>query len=216
MSMPAYARVIAWGLAREWQNKRLLGKPYLKYGQCFGLWGFTFEVGGLLGARHANDLDAFGNAFLGFTGPAGAMRTFFGEAADHQIALNGVSNATTFFAYVQAEFLRRISYQGDPSDYFLQHGMDKMPLDTAAEVGWQYAQQGAAIGAIAPALIRGMFETTYAPSPAEQWEQARAAGLDIPATQTQNTFLEAQTAHNGGFMEYCREHRSDLFGVLNK
>lgn len=214
--MPAYARVVARGLAHEWQNKRLFGKPYLKYGQCFALWGFLFEIGGLLGASHANNLDAFGHAFLGYTGPPNAMRTFLVEVADKEIALYGVSNATTFFAYVEAEFLRRLAYKDDPGDFFLLHGMDKMPLHTAAELGWQYAEQGSAIGAIVPSLMRGMFETTHAPSSSEQWEQARATGLDIPPTQTQTTYLEAQTAHNEGFLDYCREHRSDLYGVLSK
>ncbi len=33
-------------------NKPFFGRPYLKLGQCFGLWGYHFELGGMLGSKH--------------------------------------------------------------------------------------------------------------------------------------------------------------------
>src|SRR3977135_3890728 len=180
---PAYARIVAWGLASQQQNKRLIGQPYLKFGQCVGIWGFLFELGGLLGAAHASHLDAFGHVFLGYQGPPGAIQNFFTEVATKQTALYNVTDWMIFFRYVERELLIRVGYHGEFGDYFASHGTDKIPLPTATEVAWQFDQQGSAIGAMSPKLIRGMFDSTYTPTNPETWEAARAAGLDIPATQ---------------------------------
>ena len=88
-------------LIRQWANKPLLGKPYLKGGQCFGLWGYLFEVGGLLAAKHRTKLDAFGPAFLGMNGPPGAMKTFCMELANKLVSEDRVSTSTTLFRAVR-------------------------------------------------------------------------------------------------------------------
>ena len=56
--------------------KPFLGRPYLKLGQCFGLWGYLFELGGMLGSKHRAKLDAFLPAFVGMSGEAGAAEHF--------------------------------------------------------------------------------------------------------------------------------------------
>lgn len=215
-SMPAFARVLARSLAHQQQNTRLFRKPYLKYGKCFGLWGFLFEVGGLLGAKHSAHLDEFGNAFLGYQGPPNAMRTFLIEVADKELAQGSVNESMSSFEYVQTEFIGRHGFTGDRADFLIQHAMDKMELSVAAELAWQYAQKGSAIGATRPTLIQAMFERTYALSSPEQWQDARAAGLDIPETQPQATYLEAQDAHNEAFLEYCSEARPILYPTLSQ
>lgn len=211
---PAYARALAYGLAHPQQNKRLFGKPYLKYGQCLGLWSYLFEVGGVLGAKHVTNLDAFGTAFLGFTGPPGAMQNYFRDAANKYVQQGRVNTSTTFLEYVQAEFLDRVHYTGDAADFFLEHGTDKLPMDTFSELGWQYADQGAAIGATQPSILRSMFEKTHAAVPGEEWADARAAGLDIPAEQAVTTYPDTEEMMNQAFLAYCQEHKSDLYSVL--
>ena len=54
--------IVVMGRARVWQqvNKQFLRKPYLKYGQCLGIWNYFFQLGGILGAKHSDNLDAFG------------------------------------------------------------------------------------------------------------------------------------------------------------
>lgn len=73
-NVPSYARVVAGSLARQWRNKPLFGKAFLKRGQWFGLWGYLFELGGILATKHVSNLNAFGPAFLGMSGPAGAIK----------------------------------------------------------------------------------------------------------------------------------------------
>ena len=61
--------------------------------------------------------------------------------------------------------------------------MKKIKSETAAELAWQYAEQGAALGAIYPHVVRKMFQRAHATIPKEKWERAHAAGLDIPPQQ---------------------------------
>jgi hypothetical protein len=83
---------------------------------------------------------------------------------------NGFIGFHAFFEYVQAEFTDRVGYAGD--DYFLTHGMDKFPPETTEELACQYAEQGAAVGAIYPDIMRAMFERTHALVPKEKWDEA--------------------------------------------
>ena len=107
-----YARIVARIRIKEQINKPLLGKPYLKYGQCHGLWGYFFHVGGILGARHATDLDAFGHAFLGTFGPAVAVKEYFTDLSKRLMA-DFLRDSMTFADYVGAEFIARVGYVGD-------------------------------------------------------------------------------------------------------
>jgi len=210
---PAYARVVAGSLAHQWSNKRLFGKPYLKLGQCLGLSGYLFEVGGILGAKYAGKLDAFGPAFLG--GPPRAQKSACIDMANKLLSDNRLNESTTFFDFVQAEFASRMKHKGDPRDYCLAHLMDRIPLDAAAEFAWQCAVRGVAAAAIHPKVFRAMFEYTYRPVPKEEWQWAYAAGLDIGPEQPRRSYDEAEEAENKNFTEYCQEYRPDLYAILN-
>jgi hypothetical protein len=35
---PSYAEIVALGMVRQQLSKRLIGKPYIKYGQCAAIW----------------------------------------------------------------------------------------------------------------------------------------------------------------------------------
>ena len=47
-----YWRVVAEGLISAQLIKPFFGRSHLKLGQCFGLWGYHFELGGMLGSKH--------------------------------------------------------------------------------------------------------------------------------------------------------------------
>jgi len=71
-------RAVTEGFIQSQLNKPFLGRAYLKFGQCFGLWTHLFELGGILGTKYATKLDAFVPAFLGIfnlfaTDPAGGL-----------------------------------------------------------------------------------------------------------------------------------------------
>lgn len=71
-----YARVMARIRVNQELNKPIIGKPYLKCGQCLALGSYFFQFGGILGAKHQMNFDACGDAFLGATGKPGAVERF--------------------------------------------------------------------------------------------------------------------------------------------
>lgn len=208
-----YARVLAKARVQQQASKPFFGKPNLKYGQCYGLWGYFFQLGGILGGRHSANLDAFGPAFLGAHGPAGAVKHFFTEVANRIVG--EFVETMKFQDYIWLEFARRVGYAGDFPTYFAEHGMEKLPSNTAEELAWQYSESGAALGAIYPQVVRQMFIQTHAAIPNDKWQQMRAAGLNLPVEQDAMSFEETENGENQAFMLYCRECCPDLFVVLN-
>jgi hypothetical protein len=206
-TMPAYSRGLAVRLLHQWANKPFLGKPYLKGGQCFGLWGYLFEVGGLLAANYREKLDAFGPAFLGMRGPSGAMKTFCIEVANDLVSEHRVSTSTSFFDFAMAKFTQRFGFEGDP----WRHAHDRIDLESAGQFSWQCAQDAVALAAVHPETFRAMFERTYAPVSKEQWELAFSAGLDIGREQPRKDYEGATEAENKTFLEYCRQSHPQMY-----
>lgn len=213
-NISGYARVLARTRVEQQVNKPFLRKPYLKYGQCYGLWGYFFQLGGILGAKHSANLDAFGHAFLGARGPSGAVKTFFTEVAK-RLVTDSVSDSMTFADFVGAEIIGRVGYTGDAHRFFFDHGMEKLRPNTAQELAWQYSEQGAALGAMYPHIIRRMFEQTHAAVSKEDWERAHAAGLNIPPEQDLMSYEETEEGEDEVFMAYCRECCPDLYSILS-
>lgn len=197
-----YARVLARVRIEGQLNKSLFGKPYLKYGQLYVMGGYFAQLGGILGAKHSANLDAFGDALMAVSGPPGAMKKYFTEIAK---------------ALVEGSPLDSITFTdlvGD-SQNLLQHGMEKVDPGTAEELIWQYSIQGAALGSLYPERIRSIFERTHKRVPKEEWERAHSAGLNIPKEQDVMSYEEVEEAEDEVFMRYCQECRPDLYPVLS-
>jgi hypothetical protein len=214
--MAGYARVMAKIRVQQAVNKPFFGKPYLKLGQCYAIWGYFLQLGGILGGRHSGNLDAFGPAFLEAKGPPGAVRTFFINVATHLMDSNSVRDSMGFLEYVGSEFTKRVHYGGDAHTYFAEHGLDKMSPGTAEELAWQYSETGAALGAIHHQMVRQMFIQTHAAVPKDKWHQMRAAGLNLSPEQDAMSYEETEKGEHDAFMLYCRECCPDLYAVLNK
>ena len=121
----------------------------------------------------------------------------------------------TFGNYVSAEFNGRVGGAVANSQISPSKLMEKVPKDTAEELAWQYSTDGAALGAIYPNMIRKMYERTHAAIPKDQWELARAAGLDISSEQILMSYEETEEAENEVFMAYCQECCPSLYSILN-
>ena len=208
-----FSRVMARTRVNQLLNKPVVGKPYLKLGQCHHLWSYFFQLGGILAAKHRTSLDAFGNAFLAATGPPGAVERYFTAVAEKRVG-TPINESMTFYDYVSQEFSQRAHYQGDPSLFFIENGFEKLAPETAVELAWQYSDVGAAIGAIHPNMLRRMFQASNARVPEDEWKTARAAGLDIPAEQEVMSYEEIEEAENGVFMAYCEKCCPELYDVL--
>lgn len=212
--LSGYARVISLARTNQEQTGPFLGKPYLKCGQCLGIWSYFFQLGGILGAKHHLHLDTFGHAFLGATGPPGAVeRYFLGLVND--LLWHSIRDSMTFGDYVEQEYRRRVGFVGDPARFFLEHGMEKISPQAAADLAWQYANDGAALGSICPDILTDVFERSHAPVSRELWDQARAAGLNIPSEQMEMSYEEIEEGEDEAFMAYCQQCCPDLHAILN-
>jgi hypothetical protein len=208
-------RAVAEGFIHGQLNKRFFGRPYLKLGQCLaGLWPYLFELGGILGAKHAAKPNAFVPAFLGMSGDAGVAKRVLVEQGNSMLGRHSLGSMK-FSDYVGADFANRIGYEGDGWHTLVsERGTQKVPPKVALTNGWEYSSAGAALGTTHPDVLRAMFERTYVRVPEEEWRRAYAAGLDIGPEQPRTSYGEADETENRNFMEYCREFRPDLYSVL--
>jgi hypothetical protein len=218
IAQAGYAEVMIGSMIHPQLNKRFLRRPYLKYGQCPALWGYLFELGGILVAKHITQLGAFASAFLGGERESAAVEADCANLASVLVSRGRVNGSMRFFEYVQVEFLEKVpGYKGAALEFFLKHGTDKLWPESVAKMAWHFARQGVAVGAIYPELIRAMFERTYAARSKQEWELAYAAGLNIPPEQPRSSYEEAEEVEeveNKGFMDYCREFRPDVYSSL--
>lgn len=212
--LSGFARIVSRARVNQEQNKPFIGKPYLKCGQCLGIWAYFFQLGGILGTTHHLNLDAFGRAFLGATGAPGAVERYFTSLAN-DLMWHSISDSITFSDFVNREYRRRIGFVGDPARFFVECGMDKISPEGAADLAWQYANDGAALGSICPDILADMFERSHAVVPKEQWDFARAAGLDIPSEQVLMSYEEIEEGENEAFMAYCEQCCPDLYAILS-
>ncbi len=211
-----YWRTVAEEFIRRQLIKPFLGPRHLKLGQCFFLWSSHFELGGMLAAKHRAKLDGFIPAFIEMSGEAGAAERFLVAVANSLLDKYSL-NSMNCWDFVGADFGDRVSYykRGDWSTLVMERGTDKIPPDAAAKNAWFYARYGAALGAVAPDVVRGMYERTHVPVSQERWQKMYAAGLDIgPEPLAELSYGEATEEENKFFMEFCREFYPDEYSVL--
>ena len=212
-----FYRAVAEDFIHTQGNKSFFGRRSLKFGQCFGLWGYMFELGGILGAKHAADINAFVSAFLGMSGEAGLARRVLVEQANTMLERHSLGSMK-FWDYVEADVADRIGIKGDGwHSLVMERGAQKTPPRIALTNAWEYASAGAALGTIHPDVLRVMFERTHAAvSSKEQWQQFYAAGLDIgPEPPPRQSYEEAKEEENKIFMEWCRQFYPDDYSVLS-
>jgi hypothetical protein len=212
-----YWRAVAEGFIQSQLNKPFFGRPYVKLGQCLGIWSYLFEVGGILGAKHAAKTDAFVTAFLGMSGAPGVAKGVLVERASEMLQGHSLTSMT-FWDYIGAEEVRRahrVGYKVDGWHTLIkEQGAQKIPPDSVLTNSWEYASAGAALGTTHLDVLRAMFERTYATVPEQEWQRAYAAGLDIGPEQPRTTYKEAENTENKNFIDYCQKFRPDLYPLL--
>ncbi len=208
-----YARLLAGVRVEQQINKPFLGKPYLLFGQLYILNAYFFQLGGILGAKHSGELDAFGLAFLGAHGEPGAVKRFFVDVSEKIIA-HSENRIMTFPEYVCADMIDRLGYKGEANDFVHNYGSTRIDPAVASKYAWQYAESGAATGAIQPQTLRRMFDKTHTPVPEATWGQALAAGVAVPPVEEASSYEEVELDEDALFMAYCQECCPDLYSVL--
>lgn len=208
-----YVRVLARTRIKQLQNKPFIGKPYIKMGQCFGICSYFLQLGGILGAKYFENLDIFGNAFLGSQGPDGAVKEFFTDVAEFHNA-DSKCESMTFLDYINTELIKRVNYECDAKKYLLKHGNEKLQSETVEELSYQFSIQGAALGAITPHIIKEMFNRTHEEVPKEDWKLAYDLGLNIPSEQEKINYEDTLKVENDLFVLYCKECCPENYIIL--
>jgi hypothetical protein len=208
-----YARVMARVKVQQQMNKPLFGMPYMKFGEGCATWGYFFQLGAILGTRHASNLDAFGQAFLGTRGPIGAVASFLEEVAEPIVA-SLAPGRMTFMDYVGTVVTASAGYEGDWHSFLLAHGREKLAPEAVESRAWRFSTDGAALGVSNPQFARTAFDQTYAAVPDEDWKRARASGLDIAPEQVWMSYEAAEKGEDEAFLEYCNECCPDLYSIL--
>jgi hypothetical protein len=214
MAMPGYAGSLAWVRITAQVHKPLFGKPYLRSCQCWPLWSSFLQLSAILGAKHSDNLDAFAEVFLRMSGPTGTAKEFFASKAE--LVKDLEKDSMTFLDFVGIDIMKRATgCVGDSCTFMLAHGTVRVHPTRAEQFAWLYSVWGATAGALYPHLIRRVFEESHKAVPQERWEEARAAGVNIPPEQDRMSYEETEEAEDGLFMAYCRESRPDLYHVIS-
>lgn len=198
-----YAGLSAKYRVEQESQKRLLGKPFVKYGQCLAMFGYFFQLGGILGARYRDRLDEFGFAFTGLQGEPGSVNRYYADVAESIIAQ--VTECPSILDYIAKSECKKMNCNADLSELFLHHGMKKVRLESTIADCWYNAMYGAAFGAICPDDFRQLFERTHRKRDDESWRFARAAGLDIPERQDVMSYDEIEQEESEAFLNYCQQ-----------
>jgi hypothetical protein len=242
---PGFWRPVAESFIQAQIKKPFLGRAYLVFGECFSLWAYMMEMAGILAARHAAWPDELYSALMGMSGAPGAAAKILVQRGDEMLARHPLGTMT-FSDYVAADIGRRTgvdweSLAADADRMLAQQlgrslgpvarsdrkaddwanlvtvmGAQKTPPKDALTQSWEYASEGAALGATHPDVLRGMFERSHKPVSNKEWRTAYAAGLDIgPEPPPQASYAEAEASENKNFMEYCQQFCPDEYAVLN-
>ncbi len=197
----SFVKVAAQIRVDQQLNKPFFGKPFVKLGQCWILWTYFFQLGGILALKYSDRIDAFGNAFLGLKGKPGAMKHYLSELAEDYV-LSRTKNAITFMEYIGNSVVERVKYTGNAFEYFTANGFQKMKPDFSIELSIKFAEEGAAFGAIQPANFRKMYDQFHGEYPKDKWDREYGHGLDIPKIQEIVKFEDALLEDDKMFMSY--------------
>jgi len=223
--LSGFFKVIARARIEKQLTKPFLGKPFLRFGQCYFLCTYFFRLGAILGAKHNDRLEAFSHAFLGIHGESSAVDQFYSDANKKIIQKFDLSSIK-FHDYVSAVLKKRVGFSGDDYQFSAKYFMTKTPPDTSIELMWQFAVDGASIGVKNPELIPIWYNRTNIQTPQAEWDLARSMGpdiphlansigIDIPPEEDVMSYEEVEEAENGLFMAYCQECCPDLHFIIN-
>lgn len=214
VKLDGFAAVVARCRVQQEWHKPLLGKPFIRYGQCLFMASYFFALGGVLGSRYRDSVEDFACAFLNLHGEEpGSVSRYFAEYAEAMLPRIGeCSSILDYVTRVQSEVLH---FQGNHSGMLLQLGTQKVKPDIAAQMLWNFAQDGAVFGAIHPDRFRVLWEEMYKRQDERSWRLAHASGLDIPEQQDVMTYDEAEQGEVESFLDYCQQCAPSLYVSLS-
>ena len=184
-------------------TKPLLGKPWIRYGQVLGVSGYLFTASGMLASRFCNSLVPFVSAYVSTeegaeTASHYLVSELFPTLNFSEAKSSGIAN------YSMQKESERVGLKDKP-ELLLKILADKLSQEQALETIAVYMYEGTALGLCDPKLFRELYDWPLTNFDRENWDQARAAGLDIPESPDQVPFEELQNDLVQMFTEYCAE-----------
>ncbi len=205
---------MAEGFIQRQIKKPFFGGAYLVFGECFSLWAYMMEMGGILAAKHAAKPEALMSALMGMSGAPGVAKRVMVEQAEKMVARHSLGSMT-FWDYVAADIGERTGHKNNDRDSLVMGmGVQKTPPRVALTNSWEYASVGVDLGATHPDVVRGMFERQHKTYSEKKWRTAYVAGLDIGPEPVQTSYAEAEATENKNFMEHCQQFHPDLYLAL--
>ena len=200
-----YARVLAEVRIDQDRQGQLFGKPFLKFGQCFGMCAYFLQLGSVLGAKHREKGDLFLVSFLGADSKGIDPANLESEEAQsvHDLA----RQAKSFSDFVYGEHLARLGFEGDVGAFFQKYRPEKIFLKDAEELAVRFARFGALLGLTNPEKVRELFEGTHHPAK-DLADAARANRIDLSPPQEGMTYEILEKGEDNIFMSYCRQEAS--------
>jgi hypothetical protein len=170
-------------------EKRLFGKPYIRLGRLvFVVGSWFFARAALLGYGLRSEPVILGK-LLG--SPVGEELPFvqsIREDAESRLRETPADEFNLSQMYTVRELrLMGIEYPTWPPNKALERKWDLVQAYILAVSAFE---AGAAVGYHFPDRFQACWENSVRIEPAEEWQAARAAGLDLPETQEENPLEE--------------------------
>jgi len=240
-------RPVAEGFIQRQIKKPFLGRAYLVFGECFSLWAYMMEMAGILAARHAARPDELYSALMGMSGAPGLVTGVLVQRVGEILARHSLGSMTFYDYVaadiaertglkvddITAQADRMLAQQlaphslgpvtrsGSKVDFWTSlltvMGAQKTAPRDALTQSWEYASEGAALGATHPDIVRGMFERQHKPTSEKDWRTAYVSGLDIgpePPPPSYTDYAATEASENKNFMEFCQQFHPDLYAAL--
>ncbi len=193
-------------------NKSLFGKITVQYGELIFLSGYLAQCGSILAAAFRDRT----HHFLVATVTAGddsevALNTLTKEIwpdVEKQFAL-----ANGFGEFVTASEMARHKAT-DPFTFLKANSKFKLEEPKAREMASDYFFSGIALGLCNPNLARKIYDTESGPKNQKEWDDFRAAGLNIPEKQDVIPYDEFEGTMKAMLLAWCEESRPDLLNHL--
>jgi hypothetical protein len=130
-----YVKLLIKHRVEKQQEKALFGKPFVKMGICLAMYSYFFQLGAILGAKHAKSPKEFAHAFLGANETkSGAVDQFFETLAEY-VKTNKTSEINTFLDYTNKEIASKINDYGPIDTLLVRNGAKKVDSATGTYPG---------------------------------------------------------------------------------
>lgn len=211
---PTLMFALGWEPVSRFVEKGLFGKPYVRFGRFImaGLW--VYQTGAILGRAKRECLPTLAKMFSE-PGREEEVINFLQDLAAERIESYAEDAHSFFDFFIRTEY-KKAGLNWPPSDLGALKRLDshRMPMTEVESFTKMYVLEGVAFGAKFPELTERMWKQTYESLDAEEWENARRHGLQIPEQPTPVSLEEMEQQVLLSVASYASEYYPELVEPL--